>query len=224
MAEKKVFPYDDKVQKRKVYGGIKIYEYLVPFNYDNVNVVRKYDQKETHGMELNPINAFWPDPAQPPFDYIEVFEKEPIIQVEVIGSVCTPPGYIQLMFEPCDGFYRNDEAVGCVAPRMRIDNLWGMHLRADQWITRTPNVTRFQGDDPYEIPPSELLPPGHYMKADSSEFPLVGFSCGVFSVPRAKSVKISGGGQTPGWVGDVFACDNHYSFRIIRTTVCTSVE
>ena len=222
--EKRVYPYKDGVQRRTVCGGIKTYEYLVPFNYENINVVRLYDQGETHGMELNPVNGFWPNPAQPPFDYIEVIEREPIIQVEVIGSACTPPGYIQLMFDPCDGFYRADEYKGCVAPRMRIDNLWGMHLRADQWVTHTPNVTRFQCDDMYELPPSELLPAGCYAKTDSSEFPLVGFSCGVFSIPRSKSVKISGGGVNPGWVGDTFAIDNHYSFRIIRTTVCASVE
>ena len=221
---KKVYPYDQEIQKRTVYSGMKIYEYLVPFNYENVNVVRVYDQGETHGMEMNPVNGFWPNPEQPPFDYIEVIEKEPIIQVEVIGSACTPPGYIQLMFDPCDDFYRDDEFKGCVATRMRIENLWGMHLRADQWITHTPGVTRFMGDGPYETPPKKLLPPDCYAKTDSSEFPLVGFSCGVFSIPRSKSVKISGGGVNPGWIGDNFAVDNHYSFRIIRTTVCASVE
>ena len=228
MADKKVHPYQDEVQKRTVYGGLRTYEYLVPFNYDNINVVRIYDGGETHGMELNPINAFRPDPSQPPADYIEVIEQEPIIQVEVIGSACTPPGYIQLMFEPCDGFYRNDEAAGIIAPRMRIDNLWGMHLRVDQYCTHTPNVTRYEGDEPYDKKPTTgwwgNWWSDKYMKTDNREFPLIGFSCGVFSVPRAKSVKITGGGQTPGWVGDNYTCDNHYSFRIIRTTVCTSIE
>lgn len=217
-------PYKDAVQKRLTYGALKIHEYLVPFNYENIKVNRIYNQGEKHGMELNPVNAFWPSPEQTPFDYIEVFEEEPIIRVEVIGSACTPPGYIQLMFNPCDGFYRPDEAAGCVAPRMRIDNLWGMHLRVDQWVTRTPDVSRYDGDEPYALPPKGMLPEGFYAKTDSREFPLVGFSCGVFTIPRSKSVKISGGGVNPGWVGDNYAVDNHYSFRIIRTTVCEVME
>jgi hypothetical protein len=224
-SQKTVPPYRDGPQKRTVFSSIRTYEYLVPFNYENVNVVRAYDQGEKHGMELNPVNSFWPNPAQPPFDFIEIIEKEPVISVEVIGSACTPPGYIQLEFDPCDGFYRSDEEPGCVATRCRINNLWGMHLRVDQWVTKTPNVTRWNDEKPpYNKPPEGLLPPGHYAKADFREFPLVGFSCGVFSIPRSKSVRISGGGETPGWCDDNYAVDNHYSFRIIRTTVCVSME
>ncbi|HML45958.1 MAG TPA: hypothetical protein PKE04_04325 [Clostridia bacterium] len=220
MNDQRVHPYKDGLQKRAVYENFKTYEYLVPFNYENINVVRAYNQGDKHGMELNPINGYWPDPAQRPFDYIEVVEDEPIIRVEVFGSVCTPPGYIQLMFDPCEGFYRPDEYPGCVAPRMRIDNLWGMHLRVDQWVTKTKGVMRYNRDDPYAPAPEGLIPKGFDVKADSSEFPLVGFSCGVFTLPRSKSVRISGGGATPGWCDDNFTVDNHYSFRMIRTTIC----
>lgn len=220
MTDKKIFPYGDGPQKRTEYSGFKMYEYLVPFNYENINVVRNYSCCEKHGMELNPVNSHYPDASQPPFDYIEIAEVEPIIRVEVIGSACTPPGYIQLMFEPCEGFYRDDEHKGIVAPRMRIDNLWGMHLRWDQWASRTPGATRILDGSAYEPLPAGHFAPFEHPKADSSEFPLVGFSCGVFSIPRSKSIRISGGSVTPGWVGDTFCSDKHYSFRIIRTTVC----
>lgn len=218
-SEKRVPPYADPVQKRMVYTGYKTYEYLVPFNYENVNVVRLYSCGEKHGMEMNPINGYWPDPVQRPSDYIEIIEDEPIVKVEVIGSACTPPGYVQLMFDPCDGFYRPDETPSIVAPRMKVSNLWGMHFRIDQWATSTENVSRWKSDVPYD----DSGRPGYNMKADWKEFPLVGFSSALFSIPRSKSVRITGGSEVPGWVGDNYACDNHYSFRIIRVTVC-SVE
>ena len=222
MDEKKVFPYKDGVQKRVAYANPVTHEYLVPFNYENIKVVRAYNQCEKHGMEINTINSYWPDPAHRPNDYIEVFEDRPIIRVEVIGSACTPPGYITLEFDPCDGFYRADETPGIVATRMRVDNLWGMHLRVDQWVTRkTPDVKRYNSDAPYEQVKDWR---DHYTKSDFREFPLTGFSCGVFSIPRSKSVKISGGGVTPGWTNDNFPDDSHYSFRIIRTTVCDVAE
>jgi hypothetical protein len=216
-SEKRVHPYKDEVQKRVVYTGFKTYEYLVPFNYENVNVVRIYNCAEKHGMEMNPINGYWPDPVQRPSDYIEVIEDEPIVKVEVIGSACTPPGYVQLMFEPCEGFYRPDETPSIVAPRMKIGDLWGMHFRIDQWATSTENVSRWKSDVPYD----DSGRPGYNMKTDWHEYPLIGFSSAVFSIPRSKSIKITGGSEVPGWVGDNYACDNHYSFRIIRTTVCT---
>ncbi|MGI5977488.1 MAG: hypothetical protein ACOX68_07325 [Candidatus Limivicinus sp.] len=217
--DKKVYPYSDPVQKRIEITGFKTYEYLVPFNYENVNVVRVYDQGELHGMELNPINAYWPDNRQPPADYIEVVEDEPIVHVDVIGSACTPPGYVQLMFEPCDDFYRPDEIKALVAPRMRQNNLWGSHLRADQWATITPDVRRFYAPDETYVKDNPNILPDCYVKADWREFPLTGFSNASFDIPRSKSVKISGGSETPGWVGDDAPPDAHYSFRIIRTTV-----
>lgn len=218
--EKRVFPYSDPVQKNYIYTDFVTREYLVPFNYKNVNVVRVYNCGEKHGMELNPLNAYWPDPSQPPADYIEVIEDDPIIKVEVIGSACTPPGYIQLMFDPCDDFYRPDEPRSVTATRMRINNLWGMHLRADQWLSETPGVKSRVRPEPYDPPPEKTLRNGKHVKADWHEFPLVGFSTGVFSIPRSKSIRITGGSEIPGWVGDNYACDGHYSFRIIRTTVC----
>ena len=223
-AEKRIYPYSDPVQERVVYENLRTYEYVIPFNYQNIKVVRLYDQDERHGMEINPINSQWPNPVHKPADYLEIVEDDPIIRVEVIGSACTPPGYIQLSCDPLEGFYRPDEAAGCVAPRFRINNLWGMHLRADQWITPTSKVGRFESDVPYDIPPEELLPAGLYSKSDFREFPLVGFSCGIFSIPRSKTIRITGGSDTPGWVDDNFPDDNHYSFRIIRTTVCKDLR
>ena len=108
--------------------------------------------------------------------------------------------------------------------RMRINGLWGMHLRYDQWYTRTAEVTGVMSDEPYEKMPEAFLESNPSLaqgslKTHYREWPLAGMSSAIFETPPSKKVIIMGGGETPGWQSDNFPDDVHYSFRIIRTTV-----
>ena len=230
---KKVSPYSDDLQKKRVMKNFMTYEYRLPFNYDNVNVVRRYPGGEKHGMEMNAVNSYHPEPERRPSDYIEIIEEEPIVRVEVIGSACNPPGYIQLMAEPIKGFRRDDEPTEIMPVRFRIDNLWGMHLRADQWLVRDIDVPRWDdcplANEPYQKIPEKLAEQvpvlkGVKAKTDYREFPQTGMSCALFSIPMSHKIKITGGCEIPGWVDDNFPDDVHYSFRLIRVTVCDVVE
>lgn len=228
---KKVPPYEDEIMQRTEMGNFKTYEYKVPFNYENINVVRCSRGTEAHGMELNPINSYSPEEEHRPSDYIEIMEKKPIIKVEVIGSACTSPGYVQLIAEPLEGFRRKDEVDDVMPTRFRINNLWGMHLRADQVLVRDTDVVNFFTGKGYkEIPQEEFIRKygpdlkGCKMKTDFRELPLTGMSCAIFSIPMSKKVRIMGGCEIPGWTNDNYPDDAHYSFRIIRVTVCDIIN
>lgn len=224
MNDKKVPPYEEEIMKRIEIGNYRTYEYRLPFNYENVNVVRRSKGGETHGMELNSVNSNLPEKEGKHSDYIEIMEKEPIIKVEVIGSACTPPGYVQLIAEPLDGFRRDDELEDIMPVRFRINNLWGMHLRADQWLVKETDVKSFTGKSYEEVPEEVFIRKyglkGYKMKADFWEFPLTGMSCAIFSIPMSSKIRIMGGCEIPGWTNDNYPDDAHYSFRLIRVTVC----
>lgn len=221
--ERKIYPYEEGIMERKELVNLRTYEYNFPFNYENIQVNRIYDQGETLGMELNPINSYWPDTVRRPPDSVTISEDSPIVKVVVIGSACTPPGYVLIECEPLDDFRRNDEMIGVMPVRFRQNNLWGMHLRGDQWITPTPGV-KSSNNKEYDSIPEEMIRKlpglkGLHMKADYSEFPLTGMSCAVFEVPMSKKVSITGGCELPGSLSDNYADDCHYSFRIFRITV-----
>lgn len=152
-------------------------------------------------------------------DCIVVDEDEPIVRVAVIGSACTPPGYVAVEAEPCEQFYHRGDMVRCTAPvRFRQNNLWGMHLRADQWMDEMGQ------SDTYEELSADLLKAYPFMKgtkvkADYSQFPSSGMSCAVFEIPKSKRIIITGGSESPVWTSDNAPSDDHYSFRTIRTTV-----
>lgn len=158
-------------------------------------------------------------------DCIIVREEKPIVRVVVIGSACTPPGYVQVECEELASWRRKDELRSIMPVRFRINNLWGMHMRVDQWCTRTPDVQRFQYClHPFEDIPQGLIEAypglaGSGMKSDGYESPLAGMSSAIFEVPPCEKVIIRGGSEMPGWSSDHFPNDGHYSFRIIRTTV-----
>ena len=157
-------------------------------------------------------------------DCIVVREDKPIVRVVVIGSACTPPGYVQVECEELESWRRDDELRDIMPVRFRTNNLWGMHLRADQWCTRTKGVQRMRGEKPYEGIPASLIEvyPGlgdWALKSDYYELPLAGMSSAIFEVPPSKKVIIRGGSEMPGWSSDQAANDGHYSFRMIRTTV-----
>ena len=157
-------------------------------------------------------------------DCIVVREEKPIVRVVVIGSACTPPGYVQVECEELASWRRKDELRTIMPVRFRINNLWGMHLRGDQWCTRAKGVERGEFDQPYEELPDGLIEvypglAGSGVKSDAYEFPFSGMSSAIFEVPPCERVIIRGGSEMPGWSSDHAANDGHYSFRIIRTTV-----
>ena len=225
--EKSVPGYDSEPVRTKRKLVTEEYKYELPFNYENVTVDRRYYRgSEFHGIELNVINSpsgidenYKPLPA----DSIAIEEPYPIIRVVVIGSACTPPGYVQIECVPTDGWRRPEELESVMPVRMRINGLWGMHLRVDQWYAENQEVRGIK-PGPYEKPSKAFtdrysgLAKG-CVKSDFREFPLTGMSSAIFETPPCSKVTVMGGGETPGWVTDSFPDDIHYSFRTIRTTV-----
>ncbi len=154
-------------------------------------------------------------------DCIIITEDEPIVRVAVIGSACTPPGYVMLEAEPCEEFYRRDDLIRCTAPvRFKQSGLWGMHLRYDQWATAANADFGFE-----PIPPGMLRRypgmAGERVKAGFQQFPFTGMSCAVFEIPKSHKVILQGGSETTGWLRDNAGNDDHYSFRTIRTTTAS---
>jgi hypothetical protein len=191
----KGYPNDSPREKEEL--RFKTYEYDVPFNYPNVEVKRYWHGGEKHGLELFPIKQT--DINQQslmPADSIVIHEDEPIVEVAVIGSACTPPGYVTLEADLVDGERRDDETIRALPVRFRADNLWGMHLRGDL-LKEGPEVTY-------------------------RNLPVTGMSCAVFQIPKSKTVRIKGGSTVPGWEEDNYPDDIHYSFRVIRVTVVES--
>ena len=226
----KVLGYNEEKMQRRELGGFRTYEYRFPFNYENINVVRNYPWGELHGMETNSINSYWPQPERKPSDLIEIEEEDSICHVEVIGSACTPPGFVMLSAEPVEGFRHEAEVADIMPVRFRINNLWGMHLRADQWMVKDTVVPRFEEIDApayQEIPEAfkkknEIFRE-HKMKLDYREVPLAGMSCALFSIPLSKRIKVYAGSEIMGWHDDNYPDDAHYSMRIIRITVCKEI-
>ena len=148
-------------EKREVFT--RMLEYVLPFKYPNVEVERTCGGGEPHGMELNTMPSGDEDAVYGSAskevggsnryaDGIVIVEEEPIIRVEVIGSACTPPGYITLEGEPIEEWYGEDEVREAMPVRMRVDDLWGMHLRFDQFLETSYN------DSPPDRPGPERMP------------------------------------------------------------------
>jgi len=191
---KRIEGYPNDPPREKEVLRFKTYEYDLPFNYPNVEVKRYWHGGEKHGVELFPIKQT--DINQQslmPGDSIVIQEDEPIVEVAVIGSACTPPGYVTLEAEMIDGERRDDETVRALPIRFRADNLWGMHLRGDL-LKAGPEVT--------------------YRHS-----PVTGMSCAIFQIPKSKLVRIKSGSTVPGWEEDNYPDDIHYSIRVIRVTV-----
>lgn len=168
-------------QVRTAYTTVT-YEYLAPFNYPNFCVelgrVDPYIGAEFNedGVELD----------VPPYGAITFEEQEPIVGVSVIGSACCPPGFILLQAEPLEWKYPRSGV------KMRIDNLWGEHLRLEPW--------------------NKGLDEG-YRDA--------GMSCALFEMPESKKITIMAGSQMNIDQLDIenMRHDAHYDIRIIRVTV-----
>jgi len=168
------------------------YEYRWPFNYPNFKIRTSW-WDESHGVELDP----------PPVGYIEIEEEEPIVAVTVIGSACSPPGWVMIEGQPIPELDEPSEATkafmekwkgkAVVYPpvRQRVGNLWGMHVRGD------------------------LVEAG----VDPVDYYMAGMSSAHFEIPKCRKVRIMGGSEIPGASSDSYADDLHYSFRVIRVTV-----
>ena len=134
--DRRVPNYDDPPQEPERYSPVTT-ECVMPFNYENGTVNRKYYKgTEFHGVELNPHNAV--TGAMPPAEVnsIVITKPDPMVRVTVIGSARTPPGYVMIECDPIESYYRADETRTVMPVRFRISNLWGMHLRCDQWWCR----------------------------------------------------------------------------------------
>ncbi len=223
-AQKRVEPYPDPPMARERLNLVT-YEYRMPFNYPNITVQRRYLRgKEFHGVEINAVNSVGVDDRHDPPDYITVTEDHPIVRVVVIGSACTPPGFVQLEAEPLEEFEKPVDVPGTSAVRYRIGNLWGMHLRADSWLSRGTQEVLDQDGNAYAAIPEarKQIVPGlrdYTLKMHYRENPLVGMSCATFEIPKSSRVLISGGSELCVWQEDNYPDDVHYSFSIIRTTV-----
>ncbi len=207
---------------------LRTFEYLAPFKYHNVEVERSIIGGEPHGIELETTPPWQlgeqeyardqEDGARSKHyaDGIVITEDVPIVSVAVIGSACTPPGYITLEGEPVEAWRNADEIVEAMPVRMRIENLWGQHLRVDQ-ILETEGETAGR---PYpERMPDRWQGFSSGTRVTSCESPLTGMRCAIFEMPPCRSVRISGGSINVGWKRDNDPDDHHYSFRMIRTTV-----
>jgi hypothetical protein len=140
------------------------------------------------GAEYNPDGV---ELDVPPYGAITVEETEAIVGVTVIGSACVPPGYVMLIAEPVTWKYPR------TGVKMKVDGLWGQHIRVDPWR---------QGMD--------------------ESWRDAGLSAAIFELPESKKFTIMAGSQFDISELDAAAerFDAHYAVRLIRVTVKPPVE
>jgi len=179
-------------QVREAYAPV-VYQYWAPFNYLNIKV--ELGRGEPDGLATKPYTGaeFNPDGVEldfPPYGAITVVEGEPIVAVTVIGSACVPPGYILLQAEPLVWKYPR------TGVKMRVDDLWGQHLRAEPWD-----------------------------KGMDESWRDAGLSSAHFELPECKKVTIMAGSRNDISELDMQnqRQDAHYAIRLIRITVKKAV-
>jgi hypothetical protein len=175
-------------QVREAYAPV-VYQYWAPFNYPNIKV--ELGRGEPDGLATKPYTGaeFNPDGVEldfPPYGAITVVEDEPMVAVTVIGSACVPPGYILLQAEPLVWKYPR------TGVKMRVDDLWGQHLRAEPWD-----------------------------KGMDESWRDAGLSSARFELPECKKVTIMAGSRNDISELDMQnqRQDAHYAIRLIRITV-----
>jgi len=159
-----------------------VHEYWAPFNYPNFCV--ELGRTDPYvGAEFNEDGV---ELDVPPYGAITFVEEDPIVGVEVIGSACVPPGYVQIFAEPVEWKFPR------TGIKMKVDNLWGDHLRL------------------------ELIQHGI-----NEGWRSAGLSSARFSLPQCKKVTLMSGSQHDIADLDVtnMRHDAHYCTRIIRVTV-----
>jgi hypothetical protein len=220
---------DTILEKREMV--LRTFEYRLPFKYANVQVERALSGGEPHGMEMYAVpdgkkeefvygqSAEDKDPAKGNrwADGFVITEDYPIVRVAVVGSACTPPGYVTLEGGGLDEDWRRaDEMLECMPVRMRVDDLWGQHMRFDQALECDGEAA---GRPFPQHMPERWKEFSTGTRLTAREMPLAGMSCAIFEIPPCKWVRVAGGSATPGWKSDNCPDDNHYSFKIIRVTV-----
>ena len=165
----------------------EVSEDWAPFNYDNFCVelgrTEPYLGAEfnTDGVELD----------VPPYGAITFVEDDPIIGVDVIGSACVPPGFVQIFAEPLEWKYPR------TGVKMKVDGLWGEHLRVNLWKKGVDEGWRTAG-----------LSSAHFRLPDSSKVTIMAGS--NFDVAKRDM--------------DNGRHDAHYCIRIIRVIVKRAVQ
>ncbi len=166
------------------------YEYWAPFNYPNIKVeLGRVDLPST--VFKGEYNADGVELAAPPDGAITIVEKEPIVGVTVIGSACVPPGFVMLQAEPVEWKYPR------TGVKMKIDNLWGQHIRFQPWKMGMDEGWRDAG-----------------------------LSCADFHIPESSKVTFMAGSQldVDEWCVNEGLHDAHYCIRLIRVTVKRSAQ
>jgi len=169
------------------------YEYWAPFNYPNVLV--ELGREGQYGPEYN-----W-DGVEldfPPWGAITVEEESPIVSVAVIGSACQTPGFVILHGEPVEWKYPR------TAVKMKVENLWGEHVRGWQWLNGVDEGANHAG-----------LSCAHFELPDCTKVTIMGGGaqevCGALMT--------GGGHQADRWDDRYATPDGHYCVRLIRVTV-----
>ena len=88
--------------------------YTTPFMYENVEAGDFYEIDPTKGIEFKADTGF-----------LTIREDEPIVGVTVVGSGCTPKGYV--ICEWWDEGESIDTMKDQLVKRQRVDNLNGIH-------------------------------------------------------------------------------------------------
>lgn len=138
---------EGKTQQRKAFDIVH-YQYDAPFFYENfrVELGRPWENATNQAAEDLPEDKwgiisedlrsgyvgaeFNPDGVEldiPPHGSITFVEEDPIVEVTVVGSACVPPGYVLLFGEPVEWKYPRSGV------KMRIDGLWGEHMRIEPY-------------------------------------------------------------------------------------------
>jgi hypothetical protein len=162
-------------------------EYWAPFNYDNFYV----DLGRTDPYVGAEYNSDGVELDIPPYGAITFVEDDPIIGVDVIGSACVPPGFVQLFAEPLEWKYPR------TGVKMKVDGLWGEHLRVNLW-----------------------------KKGVDEGWRTAGLSCASFRLPDSNKVTIMAGSCLDIAERDIenVRHDAHYCIRIIRVMVRREVK
>ncbi len=228
--ERAVKPFADPLQN-VIEFQTKTREYHHPFNYKNVTHHCYCEDPSNSGLELNPVNTVdgrTDSDKREPGDYLEIIEADPVVRVVVIGSACTPPGYVDIEVEPCEGFRRPDEVDELMPTRFRIENLWGTHVRGDCWLKSTDLVSGKTPDNfvknwPY-CHETDFGDRYAFTHVTGVNYPAAGMSCAIFEIPASRKIRVMGGSQPYGWTADAAHGDTHYSFRMIRMTLLAEYE
>jgi len=193
-------------QKRKAFE-LAHYQYDAPFFYENfrlelgrpwenaTNRIAEDLPEEKWGIvsdDLRPgyvgaeFNSDGVELDIPPYGSITFVEDDPIVEVTVIGSACVPPGYVLLFGEPVEWKYPRSGV------KMRVDNLWGEHMRIEPW-----------------------------RKGLTDSYRDAGMSCAVFRTPPCRKITIMAGSQTTLDAPDFenMRHDAHYCVRHIYVGV-----